>query len=157
MNKSFLLVCLALLLAGCRQKMKLSPYAVTIPVAGNTFVANGQGNVSDRGIEPWSDPEAVFTLRFMTSHSGPFEMYLQALPADRAATIEITCEERSYILTVDHLEEIIYPVGTVYIKEPGDVLVHIKGISKEGEHFPLISTLIVDGEKVREFPPLPSE
>ncbi|MDR1203545.1 MAG: DUF3472 domain-containing protein [Tannerellaceae bacterium] len=144
----------AIFLSGCQffGQMEMSENAISIPIAGNTYVTAGKGDafVLTEGITRWTGEEAVLSSWFKVSHIGELRLFMKAKAIDGTSEISVSCEGENFTLTIDDTEETILPVGKVSIIEPGYIRVDIKGIKKEGSRFPAITELIIDGEAARK-------
>lgn len=146
--KQFVYVGLTVLLCSCQgTKKELSPNAITIPVAGNTYVTSGKdgAKVSTKGIETWTQPEAVLSSWFKVTQPGELNLFLKAKPQDGASTIQVSVAGKTFPVEIEGTEEVVVPVGSVAIAEPGYVRVDMQGTKKEGVEFALVSDLLVDG------------
>ncbi|MDR1402317.1 MAG: DUF3472 domain-containing protein [Tannerellaceae bacterium] len=144
----------AIFLFGCQflEQMETSENAISIPVAGNTYVTAGKGDafVLTEGITRWTGEEAVLSSWFKVSHTGELRLFIKAKAIDGIAEISISCEGKIFALTVSDTVETIIPAGKVTLVETGYIRVDIKGIKKEGNQFPAIAELIIDGDAARK-------
>lgn len=140
----------AIFLSDCQfsGQMEMSENAVSIPVAGNTYITAGKGDafVSTEGIARWTGEEAVLSSWFKVSHTGELRLFIKAKAVDGISELDISCEQQNFEVKVKDTEETIIPVGKISIRKTGYIRVDIKGIKKEGNQFPLITDLILDGE-----------
>ncbi|MDR0431615.1 MAG: DUF3472 domain-containing protein [Tannerellaceae bacterium] len=146
--KNGLFVAVIFFLFSCRpDQIEVSGDAISIPIAGNTYVTSGKGDafVSTEGISRWSGGEAILSSWFKLSKTGKLHLFLKAKP-DGVSELNISCAGQNFTVELTGNEETVVPVGKVDIHTPGYVRVDIKGISKEGDQFPVISELIIDGE-----------
>lgn len=144
----------AIFLSGCQffGQMEVSENAISIPIAGNTYVTNGKGDafVSTEGIARWTGEEAILSSWFKVSHTGELRLFMKAKAIDGVSEINVSCEGQNYTLKVEDTEETIMPIGKVTIRESGYIRVDIKGVKKEGNQFPSITELIIDGDAAQE-------
>lgn len=136
----------------CQTKPEISSEAVSIPIAGNTYVTSGKGDafVSREGIERWTGENAVLSTWFKVSHPGELKLFIKANVQEGEAVLNIECEGKSFAVKITDTEETVLPVGVVTIKEPGYIRVNIKGVKKDNGRFANISELLIDGDAARE-------
>ncbi|WP_280771228.1 DUF3472 domain-containing protein [Parabacteroides sp. PH5-17] len=132
--------------------MELSENAVSVPIAGNTYVTGGKGDafVSTEGIVRWTGEEAVLSSWFKVSHAGDLLLFLKAKAIDGVSELSVSCNGQTFSVQVKEEEETIISVGKVTLNEAGYVRVDMKGIKKEGHQFPSISELLIDGEAAQK-------
>lgn len=136
----------------CQQTpMRASADAVSIPVAGNTYVTAGKSDafVSTEGIVRWTGEEAVLSSWFKTSHAGELKLFIKASSHEGESILEVSCEGQAFNVKINHPEEKIIPVGVITLREAGYVRVDIRGIKKDNGRFANISEIVIDGEAAR--------
>ncbi|MCD7935331.1 MAG: DUF5077 domain-containing protein, partial [Tannerellaceae bacterium] len=122
---------LALILTGCAGSPlpELTSEAVSVPVAGNTYVtaARDQAKISRRGIDSWEGDEAVLSLWFKVSQTGDLHLFLKSAYDQGEARLQVSCLGKDFPVTINQPEETVYPVGIVQVKQPGYIRVDLKG------------------------------
>ncbi len=141
----------ALLLIGCGNgvKMEMSDNAISIPLAGNTYVTSGKGDafVSTDGIVSWTGEEAVLSTWFKVSQIGDLKLFVKVKAASGSSAIKLTYDGNGYSINVkDEEEDKIIPVGYLHVKNSGYQRIDMQGVKREGGQFPIITELIIDGE-----------
>ncbi|WP_280766709.1 DUF3472 domain-containing protein [Parabacteroides sp. PFB2-10] len=123
-----------------------------IDVVGNTYVTDGHksAKVSPQGIQEWSGSEAVLSTWFKLSHTGELRLFME-LPEDvTPATLQVRLFDKVFTLKVENGESPVLPIGTVEVNEPGYLRVDMQGIRKEGEQYPFVKALLIDGPAAAE-------
>ncbi|MDR3252564.1 MAG: DUF3472 domain-containing protein [Tannerella sp.] len=170
-------VLLSLIISGCRAENAgeaLSPTAVAIPLAGNAYLtangadgtytyasggrrrsSSGRDAVGQNGIVSWNDAQTVISAFFRVSHSGRLRLYA-ALTAESASKIKVGVAGKEFVIDVkasatvsDSLRTDSIYIGAVDV-DAGHVRIDFQGLDKEGEQFPRISTVFIDGEAAAE-------
>jgi hypothetical protein len=126
----------------------LQNFVYTIPLAGNAYSSNPFSNsstITEKGIENWSNPREYFTVYFRITEPGNLELSLanNAIKGLAKSTLEFTINGLSKKIQLDEATKNNYPIGTWEINKEGYVAVIIKGITKEKNEFPSISSLTV--------------
>lgn len=151
--KQIILLGVVALMCSCQGKqMELSPEAVSVPVAGNTYVTAGNegAKVSPKGINSWTGTDAVLSSWFKVSQPGELNLFLKAKAADGPSTVQVSLNGKKFTVEITGTEETVVPVGNVSIAEPGYVRVDLQGVKKEGAQFAAISELLIDGPAAQE-------
>lgn len=142
-----------LLLISCQNltTMETSPEAVSVPIAGNTYVTAGKSDafVSTEGIVRWTGEEAILSSWFKVTHSGELKLFIKGNVHEGETLLKITCEGKKFNIKLTNTEEAIIPIGKVEIKKPGYIRVDIQGVQKDNGRFAHISEIIIDGEAAR--------
>ncbi|MCD7933482.1 MAG: DUF3472 domain-containing protein [Tannerellaceae bacterium] len=151
-----LLAFLSLLLwVGCSEKntpLVMSGRAISIPLAENVYVTQGfeEARINTRGIERWTGENAALSVFFKQSEPGELLLFLKASAENGSGVIRVSCLGQDFTVRIDQPEETVYPVGKVTIKQPGYIPVELKGLSKTGEQYPFVTSLLVDGSAAAE-------
>lgn len=153
--KNTILIILSLFVyIGCQnpQQMEISPEAISIPIAGNTYVTAGKSDafVSTEGIVRWTGEEAVLSTWFKVSYPGELKLFMKANVHEGTATVHVTCEGKTFVVKVSETEETTIPVGSLTVANPGYIRVDIQGVEKDNGRFAFISELIIDGEAAQK-------
>lgn len=149
MVKNFFLALTFVLLSSCHLfKMEISDEAVTIPIAGNTYVTAGKSDafVSRQGLERWTGEQAVLSSWFKLSRAGELKLFLKGNVQEGESTLKVTCEGKSFTVKLSNKEEEVIPVGKLKISGPGYKRVDIQGVKKGNGNFASLSALLIDGE-----------
>ena len=141
---------LFLLLTSCQNifRMETSDEAISIPIAGNTYVTAGKNDafVSAEGITRWTGEEAVLSSWFKVSHTGELRLFMKANVHEGESVLKIICEKETFKVKVKNKEKEIIPIGKLKITEPGYKRIDIIGVKKDNGRFASISELIIDGK-----------
>lgn len=138
----------AALLCSCQGKLtQPGPSAVTIPLAGNTYVTAGAdgAEVTPNGVESWSKPDAVLSSWFKVSRPGGLDLFMKAKAQGGASTVKVRVGGQTFDVKIDNPEETVIPVGSIHLSEPGYVRIDVQGVEKEGNQFAAISDWMADG------------
>lgn len=132
-------------------KEHASDKSVVIPVAGNTYITNGntEDKVAQDGISFWGNPETVLSSWFKVSQSGELKLFMRA-KTDGASVLNISSCDKDFKVKLDNTEWDTISVGTVNVIEPGYIQIDIQGETKGGEQFAEISDFIIDGPAAAE-------
>jgi len=150
----FLLFTLVMLM-GCRgNKMTLSPDAVSVAIAGNTYVTEGLdgAKISHLGnITSWSGSDAILSTWLKVSNPGDLELFLKTQPVQGASVLEVKVLGESFTVKVnDKSEDFTFPVGVITVTEPGYLRIDLKGIQKDSNDFPFVTEYLISGEAAKE-------
>lgn len=146
-------VCISGLLFSCDgNRMQLSPEAIAIDIAGNTYVTkNREGaKVSAKGIESWTQADAVLSTWFKTAQTGQLDLFMKVDAAEAPAELLINIENNTFTVKIKEEGESVVPVGIVTINQPGYMRIDMKGIKKEGAQFPQVKEWLVSGTAATE-------
>lgn len=154
MIKNSFLILLILFCGSCREnRMQLPENAITVPVAGNTYVTEGTegAKISNRGeITSWTQSEALLSTWFKVSNPGKLQLFVKTKPVDTSSTLEVSLLGKSFTVEIEKAEEPIFLIGTVTVSAPGYIRVDAKGIKKETPDFPFITEYFISGEAAVE-------
>ena len=125
---------------------------VKIPLGGNAFVTRSEGNVEidDNGIVNWDKENAMISCWFKTSHGGKLTLSVQARITKGTSKILVSVNEKSSELDIKNTNWEAIPAGSFDVPENEYVRVDLKGISKTGPDFGVISDIIIEGEAATE-------
>ncbi len=138
------------LLLSCQgNKMELSPDAVPVPVAGNTYVTAGKGGakVSAKGIESWTQPDAVLSTWLKVSQPGELQVFMKA---EGTGIIQVRIQDKSFKVKVKEAQETALPVGIVDLAQPGYIRIDMQGLEKEGAEYPKVTEWLIYGPAATE-------
>lgn len=152
-TKSFLSICtLAVLFSGCLPSVAdPSDKAVTVPIAGNTYITTPgtADRINNEGLVSWNDPATVLSSWFKTSNAGELTLYIRT-KSDAMSTLKVSCAGKDFKVTIKNTEWDTIPVGTVVITDPGYIRVDMQGVEKKGEQFAEVSDIVIDGPAAAE-------
>lgn len=126
-----------------------------IPLAGNTFFSNYAEKgieLSDNGIENWTDPSPKESLRTVSAtiyvrflEKGIYKMAFKAKAASKT-TLNVQVGKKSRNFKVQKGGWKMYSIGQFEVSDTGYVAIVLKGVKKGGAHFADIETLEIEGD-----------
>ena len=116
---------------------------LVVGLAGNAYVTNGQGSVeiTDEGVEHWSNPETVISVYFYLQQPTSTDLSLYA-KGDSEIKVSYGDESFNVRLKSDDFTEV--HVGKINVSEAGYVRVDLQGVSKKSETFGEVKDLLLD-------------
>ena len=116
---------------------------LVVGLAGNAYVTNGQGGaeITDEGVEHWSNPETVISVYFYLQQPTSTDLSLYA-KGDSEIKVSYGDESFNVRLKSDDFTEV--HVGKINISEAGYVRVNLQGVSKKSETFGEVKDLLLD-------------
>lgn len=125
---------------------------VKIPLGGNAFVTRNEGNVEidNNGIVNWDKENAMVSCWFKTSHGGKLTLSVQARITKGTSKILVSVNGKSSELDIKNTNWEAIPAGSFDVPENEYVRVDLKGVSKTGPDFGVISDFIIEGEAATE-------
>lgn len=152
MKKILSAAVLAMLLSCQGGKMELTPEAVKVDITGNTYVTAGKegARVSQRGIGSWTGADAVLSTWFKLGNTGELRLFMELPDEVSPAVFQVRVLGKEFTVNVKDTEVKTLPIGKVKVTEPGYLRVDIQGVSKEGEQYPFIKALVIDGPAAAE-------
>ncbi len=145
--KIFLLFIPVLLLLKVSCFAQANAQTTVIPLAGNTFFSNYAESgieLSETGIENWTDPSVSATIYVRFLEKGVYKMAFKAKSASKA-TINVRIGNKNKNLKVKKADWQVYPIGQVEVTDTGYVAIVLKGIKKGGTYFADIQSLEIEG------------
>ncbi len=133
-------------------KMEISSEAISVPIAGNTYVTAGKSDafVSPEGIVRWTGEQAVLSSWFKVSNTGELKLFMKANVHEGESVLQVICEEKTFTVRINETEETIIPIGAVMINTPGYIRVDFKGVEKDNGRFANITEILIDGEAAKK-------
>ena len=125
---------------------------VKIPLGGNAFVTRSEGNVKidDNGIVNWDKENAMISCWFKTLQGGKLTLLVQARITKGTSKILVSVNGKSTELDIKNTNWESIPAGSFDVPENEYVRVDLKGVSKTGPDFGVISDIIIEGEAATE-------
>ncbi len=153
-NRLPLFLLIIFLLASChtdnskpsvsQQKMN---YSHAIPVAGNSWSSNKSIPLIGRqGLRNWSDQSAELNTYFKTSKPGNIKIGMIAHIPSGESKLAVTLNDETRQVTLSNTTPDTIFVGDFTIPTGGYQQLSIAGLSKSGDQFADISTILVTGE-----------
>lgn len=149
----FFILSFSLFLFSCRKQMELPMDAISVPIAGNTYVTAGKegAKISNRGeITAWNQPDAVLSTWLKVSNTGQLNLFFQTEPVTSSSQLEVSLSGKTYTVKIEKKEDSLYPVGTFTVSQPGYLRIDVKGLKKESEQFPFITAYLISGSAAAE-------
>lgn len=123
---------------------------ITIPMEGNSWVTSGMNEdrvmVQRGGIRNWKQDDAVIGVFFKTTTTGKILLALDAKNSGGVSKLKVSMGSASKEVTVQSQESAIVPVGEFFVSASGYQHVVIQGISKTGDDFADVASLLVGGD-----------
>lgn len=119
---------------------------IVVGVPGNGFVTSQQrgAQITDNGVEDWTDPNTVISIYFYLHQPTTARL---SLNAKGDSEIKVSYGGKSFKVRLHSKDFSDVPVGSIDIREEGYVRVDLQGISKKGKYFGEIRDLIVENVK----------
>ena len=139
-----LVVFILLMTCGVAAQQRL----LKVNFSGNSYVTKGfdGAEITGKGLSKWVDKQSVISTYFYLEEPTTITL---SLVGSGESKVKLNCGKKQRIVRLNSTREQTIPVGTFVIKEPGYVKVDIQGISKVGDEFGKLTTLLVDGVKGR--------
>lgn len=119
---------------------------IVVGVPGNGYVTSQQrgAQITDNGVEDWTDPNTVISIYFYLHQPTTARL---SLNAKGDSEIKVSYGGKSFKVRLHSKDFSDVPVGSIDIREEGYVRVDLQGISKKGKYFGEIRDLIVENVK----------
>jgi len=128
---------------------------INIPVAGNSWIVDEYQKSSDlitkSGINNWSCHEDTLRTFFHTPKTGVLRVGIRAKAVSESSIMEIKLDDQKKNISLEPSDDFqnIF-LGQFDVTSRGYQEIDLYGVSKEGECFPEISHIIIDGEAAPE-------
>jgi hypothetical protein len=127
----------------------VSQYDLSIPVAGNTWVANSSNTrnriISRTGIQNWSRPETILRTFFRVEGNGDINIGLRARVRSGASTLKCVFGQENKSVKLDNHEYETIAIGSFTIKERGYQHLDLQGLKKSGADFAEVTDILIGG------------
>ena len=126
-------------------------YSVSLFSNGYAYPKSGDEvlkNISEKGISGWKDDAIYFKTFFYPKQTGEISVSVKLKSSDGNSKISLRLDSsgKSYEVAVNKTAAfVILPVGTFEVNTASYHFVQIKGISKTGNYFPEIESIIISG------------
>lgn len=147
-NKLIVVFCIGLL--GCsgikpvENKESGNTEVYKIPLGGNAWTENGAA-ITDAGLTDWTDQATVCKVYLRLSRPGALHISLLANALAGKSTLEVSLLGKSQQVTIQGAGEKTYDAGAWEIAEAGYITISIKGLTRTGAQFGLLSALSLSG------------
>lgn len=140
------------LISSCKSEYDAALFrsAIIVPVKGNSWIdGNIELNdemVTDTGITGWTDPNTLIKTFFRTEKAGDVRIAIVAKAGSGKSEIECSLAGQKHVISLssDNYDTII--VSKFTIEKPGYNSLDLKGISKKGETFGTVSSILIDAD-----------
>lgn len=116
---------------------------ISLPLAGNAYSSKHleESNITDNGIENWTDSKESFTVYFRIFKPGNFQISVEeSVEVYGKSEIEFSINNEVKKVAFNNSKKAVL-IGNWKINQEGYVALKIKGISKSGDRFPSINRL----------------
>jgi len=130
-----------------------SPYTVTIPVGGNSWVTdtvNGRDRViTAKAIENWTKKENTIRTFFRLEQTGTLEIALRARVLSGVSELTYTFGENTGTVTLDNTDYATIKLGNFAVAQPGYFYLDLQGLRKSARTFAEVTDLLLGGEAAK--------
>jgi hypothetical protein len=149
---SFIFLLSVFSLFSCKPENDTSLFrnAVIVPVKGNSWI---EGNielndvmVTDAGITGWTNPNTVIKTYFRTEKTGEVRIAIVGKAGSGKSEIECSLAGQKHVISLSSNEYDTIVVSKFTIEKPGYNSFDLKGISKKGETFGTVSSILIDAD-----------
>jgi hypothetical protein len=130
-----------------------APYAVTIPVGGNSWVTdtvNGRDRViTAKAIENWTSKENTIRTFFHLEQTGTLEIALRARVLSGVSELTCTFCDQTRTVTLDNTDYTTIKLGVFTVAQPGYQYLDLQGIRKSARTFAEVTDLLIGGEAAK--------
>jgi hypothetical protein len=122
---------------------------ISVPTAGNSWVINDEAlnrkTITNSGITNWTDVSTRIRTYFWVEETGKINLSLRAKVSGGTSNIMITLggERKSFFVSNTSFDTL--NTGTFDIDKTGYQWVELQGVSKSGESFAEVTSLIISG------------
>lgn len=126
-------------------------YEVTLASNGYVYPPSENwrsNNISKRGLENWNNIKTFTRTFFYPQQAGKIQIALKLKSPDGNSKLKVQLDSggKSYEINVHKSDDFVtVPVGTFSIPDARYHFIQINGISKTGNHFPYIESLVISG------------
>ena len=145
----FLLMLCALILS----HFSAAAQTAIVPIGGNTWKSDGErggGRVTNEGIAAWTSAEATFTTYVRVATKGILNISIRAKSVQGESKLKITALKQSHTFTIGERDWKDYQVGEWQVKDTGYIAFVLSGVSKEGDQFADVASLVLSGSAINE-------
>jgi hypothetical protein len=119
---------------------------IIIPLGGNAWV-NGSALITDDGLMQWTSPKSTAGIYFRVPSAQQLDLSLRLRVPAGKSKISITIGKTVFTKEFGNAGFDTIAIGQVDILQAGYVKVGLKGLSKTGGVYAIVSDLIVQGAK----------
>ena len=144
------------LFSGCgQQKMHPTDTAasanthnkIQVPIGGNAWARDG-GQIEEAGLVNWSDTRTVCTVYLRLEQAGSLHIALQLDPQNSNSRIQVTALGKSAEVTASGAGKQSFDAGEWQVSRAGYVAVEIRGLTRSGADFGVLSAVAASGTAV---------
>lgn len=124
---------------------------LVVPLGGNTFTNAGeavQKLINTTGISHWKNSSDSFITYLRVNTTGEIRLSIKAAAA-QPAIIQISIKGRSSTLAINSKTAKYYDAGVFRVSDTGYIAIVLKGLSRKGNWFPVISEYLVNGSAIK--------
>lgn len=124
---------------------------LVVPLGGNTFTNAGeavQKLIDTTGISNWKNSADSFITYLRVNKTGEIRLSIKAA-AEQPAIIQLSIKGRSSTLAINSKIAKYYDAGVFRVSDTGYIAIVLKGLSRKGNWFPLISEYLVNGSAIK--------
>lgn len=129
---------------------KESEFRYEVPMAGNGWVisnpASNSNMVTPNGIENWTSSSDLVAAYIKTSIPGTVHLGIKARCERGVSVLKVSIDKDSYVVNVNSDEYSTINIGSFKLENTGYQQVRIEGLSKAGEVYANMSSLLVGGD-----------
>jgi hypothetical protein len=119
---------------------------IIIPLGGNAWV-NGSALITDDGLMQWTSPKATANIYFRVPSAQELTLSLRLRVPAGKSTISITIGKTVFTKEVSNTSFDNIAIGKINIAQAGYIKVSLKGLSKTGGVYAIVSDLLLQGAK----------
>lgn len=128
----------------------ISENYISVPIGGNSWVKNGTTEkITEEGLTDWASPNAVIETYVRFAKTGKINLKLNAYSSQNNS-VKVTVSNKSEIFKLDRVEDGFYSAGEWAITDTGYVKIAIQGVTKIGETYAELKSLILKGSAIDE-------
>jgi len=114
---------------------------VFIPIGGNAWAHGGEAQITNDGVEHWTDSQSIITVYFRVQETGRAGIALKLKVPDGSSTIKLSVGKKIFTKKVDNRDLQNVNFGYVDFTRAGYIKVTVKGVNKTGAEFAQIKSL----------------
>lgn len=148
---SFLLCTLHLPATASGKKVPATDTVLQLPIAGNTYaqqVAGKSRNITNNGIESWTDGQVQFDTYLRISQPGIIKISLMA-KTEGKSKLQLSINDKKKTIPVNSDAFQRHEVGEWTVKDTGYVKITLRGLSKTGSRYADVSGYEISGTAVQ--------
>lgn len=123
--------------------------AISVPVAGNTWVTNDTSMrsrvIRRNSIENWRDPDSNIRTFFWVGQTGNIDIAVRAKVESGVSTLKITFAGETKQVKLSNTDFAAIRIGRFTIVKPGYHWLDLQGVSKSGPSFAHVTDIVIDG------------